>query len=174
MNQHIPNAITLLNLSLGSLSIVYTIGHDFRTAAILILLAMIMDGMDGRVARKLQVSSELGKQLDSLSDLVSFGVAPAVLVLTMVTGQTRVNPIIITTASVVFILCGAYRLARFNVLNISEYFVGLPITIAGSLVALIALASMLHIGIALTPITWIVILAALAFFMVSRFTIPKV
>ncbi|MGE5397781.1 MAG: CDP-diacylglycerol--serine O-phosphatidyltransferase [Chitinophagales bacterium] len=167
---YVPNIVTLLNLTLGALSIIYTIGNDYRTAAILILAAVIMDGMDGRVARKLNVSSEFGKELDSLCDLVSFGVAPSVLVWAM-------NPLlgiaygrlITILVSLMFILCGAYRLARFNVINLKDSFVGVPITFAGGLIGLLCLvwpgasAWVFYIGL--------IVLSGL---MVSKISIPKI
>jgi CDP-diacylglycerol--serine O-phosphatidyltransferase len=90
-----------------------------------------MDGLDGRVARMLGISSEMGKELDSLCDLVSFGVAPALLLYAQVLYAFPYALGLI--AAIFYIMCGAFRLARFNVLNISGYFVGIPITLAGAL-----------------------------------------
>src|SRR5690554_4906942 len=76
----IPNAVTLANLLLGIISLIYTMDQNYQIAATAILLSMVLDGMDGKIARKLDVTSSFGKELDSLCDLVSFGVAPALLV----------------------------------------------------------------------------------------------
>ena len=75
--KHIPNALTLSNLGLGVLSIVCSMNHEVLWASTFIALATIPDFLDGLVARLLQVSSDVGKDLDSLADLVSFGVAPS-------------------------------------------------------------------------------------------------
>ena len=76
----IANIIILSNITFGTLSLLHSIRGHYTTAAAFILIVVFLDGMDGRVARRLSVSSELGKQLDSLCDLVFFGVAPAFLI----------------------------------------------------------------------------------------------
>src|SRR5690554_6966042 len=75
----IPSIITLANLFFGFLAIIWTMNGDYQVAAIFILLSVLMDGMDGKVARRLAVTSEFGRELDSLCDVVSFGIAPAAL-----------------------------------------------------------------------------------------------
>jgi CDP-diacylglycerol--serine O-phosphatidyltransferase len=166
LNKSYANTITLLNIIFGTLSLISTMRGDFNTAAIFILLAVLMDGLDGKVARRLDIMSQLGKELDSLCDLVSFGVAPALLIYAQV-----LDPYIFSLgviAAVLYIVCGAFRLARFNVLNISDYFVGIPITMAGAIVAVISLLA------AWLPSTLILaILLLLAIMMVSNFKVPK-
>lgn len=76
----IPNIFTFINLSCGVFSLLSTFEKQYVLASIFILIAGLVDRYDGRVARFLQVSSDLGKELDSLADLVSFGVAPSVLI----------------------------------------------------------------------------------------------
>jgi len=136
VNRSWANTITLINIVFGSLSLVSTINNDYYNAAILILLAVIMDGLDGRIARRLGIISEMGKELDSLCDLVSFGVAPALLIYsqTLVAFPYEIGLI----AAILYIMCGALRLARFNVMNIKDYFVGVPITLAGALMAVVS------------------------------------
>jgi len=137
LNKSIANSITLLNAMFGSLSLIYTLNGNYKIAAICILLAVVMDGMDGRIARRLDIISELGKQLDSLCDLVSFGVAPALLLYAQVMNNFSYD--IGTLLFLFFILCGAFRLARFNILNLTHYFLGIPITFAGAIMALVSL-----------------------------------
>ncbi len=84
VTKRFANFITFLNIMFGSTAILYTINGNYKLAALLILAAVVMDGLDGRVARRLQTSSDLGKELDSLCDIVSFGVAPAVLLYSQV------------------------------------------------------------------------------------------
>lgn len=162
----IPSIFTLGNLFFGFLSILWTISGDYQVAAGLIILSVLMDSMDGKVARKLSVSSDFGRELDSLCDVVSFGVAPAVLTFKVILeGHLGFWGILIAAA---FALCGAVRLARFNVLNISTHFVGVPITFAGGLMALLVL---LHKSLpwVIFPIT----MAMLAYLMVSTLKVPK-
>ncbi len=84
VTKRFANCITILNIVFGSTSIIYTMSQDYKTAALLILMAVLMDSLDGKVARRLQTSSDLGRELDSLCDMVSFGVAPAVLLYSQV------------------------------------------------------------------------------------------
>lgn len=161
----IPNAITLANLLLGVVSLVYTMNQQYPIAATAILLAMVLDGMDGKVARKLDVTSNFGKELDSLCDLVSFGVAPAILVYSSSLQNMGHIGLLI---AVNFALCGAVRLARFNVLNISTHFIGVPITFAGSLMALAILLSN-----KLPLIVFPILTLLLSYLMVSNLKVPK-
>lgn len=162
----IPSLFTLANLLFGFLSLALTMENKFQLAAGLILLSALMDSMDGKVARKLSVSSDFGYELDSLSDLVSFGVAPAILTYRAFL-QDQLGYWGLALAAI-FTLCGAIRLARFNVLHISDYFVGVPITFAGGFMALILLFQ----G-TLPWSVYAICLAILAFLMVSTFKVPK-
>jgi CDP-diacylglycerol--serine O-phosphatidyltransferase len=162
----IPNMFTLANLFFGFLALTFTLDGKVSLAAGMILLSVLLDSLDGKVARKFSVSSDFGKQLDSLCDLVSFGVAPALLVYKVFL-QEHLGYYGILIAAV-FTLCGAVRLARFNVLDISTYFVGVPITFAGGLMALLMLFYKL--------IPWVyypIILIVLAILMVGTFRVPK-
>ncbi len=157
--------ITSLNLLAGIAALLYTLDSNYFMGAIMVLVAVVMDGLDGKVARWLGSSSELGKQLDSLSDLVSFGVAPMVL---MFAWQLHVLGIVGILITMLFPLCGAIRLARFNIMNISGYFVGLPITMGGALVALLVLFAE-----NLPVMVLALIVLIIAFFMVSTIKFPK-
>lgn len=161
----IPSIFTLANLLLGIVSLIFTMEDEFQIAAGMILFAMVLDGMDGRLARRLDAASPFGKELDSLADLVSFGVSPAILVYAAKMKSFGYIGLIVCIA---FALCGAIRLARFNVLNISTYFVGIPITAAGSLVALAVL-----VGNRLPDMIYPVLMVLLAYLMVSNIKIPK-
>lgn len=110
--QLIPNMVTLAGMSLGITSIRYAMEGRFSTAAFLILMAAVFDGLDGLLARRLRASSDMGAQLDSLADFISFGAAPALLVyhfhLSSLPGAGWVFALLFAAAS-------ALRLARFNV-----------------------------------------------------------
>jgi len=134
----LPNALTSGNLICGLLSIMLVWQDKYLPAAWLILAAMLFDFMDGKVARMLGGSSEFGKELDSLADVVSFGVAPAFLIYATYLFYYGVVGALVASSFVVF---GALRLARFNIQNISEYFIGLPIPSGGGLLAGIVLSN---------------------------------
>jgi CDP-diacylglycerol--serine O-phosphatidyltransferase len=134
----LPNIFTIGNLFLGIVSIIFVFNNEPEIAAMLVIVAMLTDGLDGRVARALNVTSEFGKELDSLSDVISFGVAPAFIVYSVAFQDFNSPAAWIATA--VFPICGALRLARFNVISgIPGYFIGLPIPAAGGVLATMAL-----------------------------------
>lgn len=162
----LPSMITSVNLLVGMAAMVYTLNGNYRLGAVMVLVAAVLDGLDGKVARRTGTSSDFGKQLDSLSDLVSFGVAPAILVLAWQLDKLGTPGIL---AAMIFTLCGALRLARFNVMNISDYFVGIPITLAGSLIALLVL-----VGGGLSVIVLALLVVFVALLMVSRIRFPKI
>jgi CDP-diacylglycerol--serine O-phosphatidyltransferase len=123
----IPSMFTCGNMSFGILSMFASINDDFIKAAWFLVAALACDIVDGRVARMTKTTSNFGMQLDSLSDLVSFGIAPAVMMYMLV--LNTMNSIGVAIA-VLYALCCALRLARFNVLaqtgEIHKHFVGLP------------------------------------------------
>ncbi|MCT4620012.1 MAG: CDP-diacylglycerol--serine O-phosphatidyltransferase [Marinisporobacter sp.] len=136
--KQIPNMFTLFNLTLGILAILSIFNEGYVLSATLIIIAGMMDRMDGKLARKLDVVSEFGKELDSLCDLISFGVAPALLMWHLNLMETGDIGIIVT---LVFVLCGTVRLARYNIMEFEGVYMGIPITLCGGLVAVISLYS---------------------------------
>jgi len=135
----LPNMLTVSNLFLGIVAIILAFqGNEYVDyAAITVIIGMLMDGLDGRVARMLNAQSEFGKELDSLSDVITFGVAPAFIMYVVTLQHMAIIGIIITA---IFPICGALRLARFNVqAGTPGYFIGLPITAAGGVLATLAL-----------------------------------
>jgi len=118
---------TIGNFACGLVSIFFALQGEIGISALLILAAVAFDFIDGRIARCLKQQNEFGKQLDSLSDVVSFGVAPAVFGYAQ--GLTSWYAVIILVA---FASCGMLRLARFNISN-SKGFIGVPITVNGVL-----------------------------------------
>jgi CDP-diacylglycerol--serine O-phosphatidyltransferase len=122
----LPSVFTAGNLFCGFLAIYFATVKQFETASWLILIAMVFDIMDGRVARLTKGTSEFGAEFDSIADVVSFGVAPAILILyAFFPGEDVFLQGM--TAAFVYLLCGALRLARFNVSSASENFSGIPI-----------------------------------------------
>lgn len=123
-----PSIFTTGNLCSGFASVLLAFRGEFTWAAALIALCILLDICDGAVARAIGATSPFGVQLDSMADLISFGVAPAVLVHTWV--LTDSNPALAWGAGFFWLACAAFRLARFNVtvdpLADKRYFVGLP------------------------------------------------
>ena len=133
----LPSLFTLGNLFMGFWSIIRSIGGEYAGAAQLIGLAAVFDMLDGRIARLTGTASEFGGELDSLADVISFGVAPALLAYQWSFGSI---PRIGWLTAFFFLVCGALRLARFNVQSHTDarYFVGLPIPAAAGQVATLA------------------------------------
>lgn len=165
--KQVANIVTLSNLVLGMLALFQVMAGQYELGVFLVLIAMVLDGADGKLALKLNTQSEMGKQLDSLCDLVSFGVVPALIVYKVALSNLGYWGI---AAAILFPIAGAYRLARFNIASSSSSsFSGLPITIAGGVLAAFSLHAYLYESL-LTPF----FVAALAFLMVSRIEYPAI
>jgi len=160
-----PDLFTILNISLGFAAILLI--HEsqsqdtIKLAVLLIIIAAVADGLDGFVARRTG-SGPLGANLDSLADLISFGAAPAFLVVGAFSPPMHIWP-----AAIIFLICGALRLARFNISNKSDQlFEGLPIPAAG-----MALSASVLLGRPGLAVTLMLILALL---MISSIPYPKI
>lgn len=174
-----PNMITLGNLSLGMLAVLLVVnaapGNDSLVkASFLVMFAALTDRFDGKVARRLNAVSDLGKELDSLADLVSFGIAPTVIAWKMC--LSTLGPVG-AVICILYPIAGAYRLARYNSTEFDNVYTGVPITIAGALMSLINLANsfvLLKHRFTLTyTIVTAVLILILAFLMVSRIRVEK-
>lgn len=161
----LPNLCTGANLLLGVLAVAAVYNHNFEISVVFIILAAVMDRFDGLLARRFNTSSAFGRELDSLADLVSFGVAPSVLLYGKV---IEVWPYAGLACFVFFTLCGAYRLARYNIsAGATKYFQGVPITIGGAILAVIVI---LIPNLAVMLASSVII----ALLMISTIRIPKV
>lgn len=140
ITKYIPNITTLANMSVGLLSISMLVNgkfNMFRTlVSTLILLSAALDCLDGKLARALNSTSLLGKQLDSFADIISFGVTPAMIMLSFVDTYHPIRFLIVYIFTLFYVICGVIRLARFNINDYEKYFVGLPITIGGVILSL--------------------------------------
>lgn len=132
-----PNLITAGNMFLGYLSITESIKGNFSTAIWFIILAMVCDGLDGKTARKLDAFSEFGKEFDSFCDAISFGLAPSMLVYSILMTKVPTNSFILPI-SFLYALCGVMRLVKFNIINVASSekgdFSGMPIPNAAAMV----------------------------------------
>jgi CDP-diacylglycerol---serine O-phosphatidyltransferase len=165
----LPSLFTTGNLFLGFWAIVRTIHGQYAEAAPLIFWAILLDVLDGRIARLTGTTSEFGAELDSLADVVSFGVAPALLAYSWGFGAL---PRVGWLVAFLFVVCGALRLARFNVQKSSvdgRYFVGLPIPAAAAPVAALVNVSPAPVDEKAQAVVWLALLIVLSFLMVSTF-----
>jgi CDP-diacylglycerol--serine O-phosphatidyltransferase len=165
----LPNLFTTGNLFCGFWAIISVFQEKFFFAAVAILLASAFDILDGKVARLSGATSKFGVQYDSLADLVSFGIAPAVLAFSW---ALRPYGRFGWLAAFLFVVCGALRLARFNVQSTSgeiKYFKGLPIPAAASMIALTILLYLRLIETGwVKDIIILIMIWVLAFLMVSN------
>lgn len=162
----LANTLTLTNISLGAFAIIHTIKGNLELSLLLIFIAALADRLDGMAARKFQIESELGKQLDSMSDIISFGVAPALLIYQAGLGSLGASGAFCT---VLYIVCGAFRLARFNITESSSYFTGLPITAAGCILTFSYLGNNYF-----SPLVYLFLLVLLSFLMIGNFRWKKI
>ncbi len=162
----LPNLFTTVNLAAGFYSILLAKDGKWLYAAWVIMLAVLFDNLDGKVARLTHTESQFGVEYDSLSDLVSFGVAPAFLVYTFVLKDFGRLGII---ASFLFLICGALRLARFNVQTTQkEFFIGLPIPGGAAVVSSIILLFLKYnINSQRFDVIFLITMYTLAFLMIS-------
>jgi CDP-diacylglycerol--serine O-phosphatidyltransferase len=132
----VPNAVTIGSLFCGFLAVIYSTSARFEKASLAIGLAILLDGLDGRVARRLNATSKFGVEFDSFSDLISFGVAPAMLMYEWCFQPQMKADEFGVFVGFVYIVCAASRLARFNISDSDlKGFTGLPTPGAAALVA---------------------------------------
>lgn len=183
--KHIPNFITSLNLAAGFIAIIFAANGDLLTASWLILAAMILDFLDGFSARLLKAYSAIGKELDSLADVVSFGVAPGLIIYQLLNDSLSLYaPMIVNSdglkASLILIIpvimpvCAALRLAIFNIdTTQSTTFKGLPTPANALAVISVIIAghyshSVIFSSFTGSPLLLIVFTVILSLMMVSR------
>ncbi len=133
VKNYIPNILTLGNLLCGTIATIYAIYEDFNSAAVFVLIGILLDFFDGFVARLLKVSGDLGKQLDSLADMVTSGVVPGLIMFQLINANSEIiginNEFLLNDSlfGLVLTLGACYRLAKFNLdTRQSDSFIGLP------------------------------------------------
>jgi len=152
---------TLLNVIFGLTSIFFVIRENYKFAVILLFLAVVADFVDGKVAVKLKQQNTFGRELDSLADTISFGVAPAIF------GFMLIQTPLAVAAIAIFLFCGVLRLARYNIMHVKESFEGMPITLNGIIVPAVYL---FHVPVNFYPYIYII----LGVLMVSSFSFKKI
>ena len=165
----LPNLLTTANLFSGFYAVLSIFNADYVLAAIAILVATIFDSVDGKAARLARATTRFGLEYDSLADVISFGVAPGLLIYTWaLSAYGRLGWV----AAFLYLVCGAMRLARFNAQApgaAGNYFFGLPIPAAAGLLASIILLDhhILRLGQEIRPVLILALTYLLAFLMVS-------
>lgn len=153
IRKHIPNFITCLNVVSGTLAVVFAVKGELTFSVIFIFIAALFDFLDGMAARLLKAYSPLGKELDSLADMISFGVAPGMLMMVMLENalfganvraesyaQLSVYEIICIASSLMIPVFSALRLAKFNIdTRQTDSFIGLPTPASAIFIAALAL-----------------------------------
>jgi len=167
----LPDLVTLINALLGFTAVLMMVQSPLNVcyASILIVLAVIADGLDGAIARSMEYGV-LGENLDSLADMISFGLAPAVIAYAILAPQYH-NMICVVGGA--FLACGILRLARFNAISAKDGFVGLPITTSGLAVVLYVLV-FYDMGWLLFSHGLLALMSILALLMISRVYYPKI
>ncbi len=166
----LPDLISILNALFGLTAMLMVLsGWGVLHASVLILMAAVMDGLDGVIARKIEYG-EFGVQLDSFADLISFGCAPAVIAYVSNPTYSYIAPALAGS----YVICGMLRLARFNVMNVRrgvEGFEGLPITAGGVCMASVLIMQTFNPGL-----YWLtlIMLAVLSVLMISSLPYPKI
>ena len=168
----LPSLFTTGNVFCGFYAFISVMNENFYFAGVAIVVAIIFDALDGRIARMTHTTSEFGVQYDSLADVISFGMAPALLAYAWVLKPFgRLGWL----AAFLFLLCGALRLARFNVTKpdkSGDSFIGLPIPAAAAVIASIVIAFEDLFKTRLDPTIMVAVVYLLAFLMVSNVKYP--
>ena len=168
----LPSLFTTGNVFCGFYAFVAVLNEQFYFAAWAIVAGMVFDGLDGRIARLTKTTSAFGEQYDSLADIITFGMAPALLAYSWVLKPFgRLG----WMAAFLFLLCAALRLARFNVTKPeirSEHFIGLPSPASAVVIASIVIAFEDLFATRMNPFIMVMVVYALAFLMVSNIKYP--
>ena len=170
----LPNMLTLIGVCIGLTSIRFALDGRFEFAVVAIILAAVIDGLDGRIARLIKGTSKVGKELDSLTDMISFGVAPAfIMYFWKLNTLGRFGWLV----CLIYVICVALRLARFNVNSSQEpswrdnFFEGVPSPAGGILVLTPLIFSMTNFEF--TPINYDIVVPiffiATSFLLISKF-----
>ncbi|MCM8796735.1 MAG: CDP-diacylglycerol--serine O-phosphatidyltransferase [Candidatus Omnitrophica bacterium] len=165
------NLTSIIGLFCGFISIVFSIEGHFTLASWAILFAVVFDGLDGQIARRNPAPSEFGKELDSLIDVVSFGIAPAILGYLFIYRRFYLAAIF---ALFLYLFCSVMRLARYNVTpkeKITKYFYGLPTTASGGVLASFILIYRNKVGTEIfefAPTLFLMIVIVLSLLMISH------
>ncbi|MGG3195386.1 CDP-diacylglycerol--serine O-phosphatidyltransferase [Priestia aryabhattai] len=160
---YIPNMITIVNLICGLLAIYSLLVQDIYSAATLIFIGLFFDFFDGMIARKLNAVSDIGRELDSMADLVTFGVAPSIFAYCTCLYKLSIIGVL---CMLIYNICSLFRLAKFNVKQSTlSTFIGMPTPLAG--ICLVTLSAMHN------QILLVVGIGVISYLMVSNIKFPQ-
>ncbi|MCX7661677.1 MAG: CDP-diacylglycerol--serine O-phosphatidyltransferase [Candidatus Omnitrophica bacterium] len=169
MKRHLANFFTILSLFAGFLSIVLSLEEHFTFACWFIFISVILDGLDGQIARINLTANDLGKELDSLVDVVSFGLAPSILGYTFIYREFYLGAVL---GLFFYLLCSTWRLARYNVTPMDKdkifYFYGLPTTASGASLASFVLIYRKKESLGYLPYLFLFLVIILGILMISK------
>lgn len=168
----LPSLFTTGNIFCGFYAFIAVSNGEFYFAAWALILAVVFDGLDGRIARLTKTTSKFGVEFDSLADIISFGMAPAFMVYVW---ELKPFGRVGWMAAFLFLICSALRLARFNAMDPnfkSDHFIGLPTPASASAIATIVIFSESGLLAPLPPIFLVIVVYVLAFLMVSNIKYP--
>jgi len=176
----LANLLSILSLFCGFISVILSLENHFTFAAWAIILSAVFDGLDGQVARLNPIPSEFGKELDSLVDVVAFGIAPSILGYVFIYKEFQA---LATVSLFIYLVCSVWRLAKYNITpkgEMSFNFIGLPTTASGGMLASFILIYRRKENMMIpefvprilspefTPVIFFVLVSALALLMISR------
>lgn len=167
----LANFVTVLSLVFGFLSIILSLERHFTFASWAIIISVILDGLDGQIARSTQSKSDFGKELDSLVDVISFGIAPSILGYIFIYRQFFFWA---TLALFLYLFCSVIRLAKYNITpkgKLTNYFWGLPTTASGGMLASFILwfrDKQINMLLNFAPFIFLFLVLGLSILMVSR------
>lgn len=178
--ENIPNICSISNACCGILAILITIQHKDKItvniACIFIVFGGFLDFIDGKIARKFDVMSEIGKQLDSFADLITFAVAPICVFLSMHCEYRHIHIVEVLIATF-YVACAMYRLARYNVTDCKGYFEGLPTTACGAIMSVYIFTSNMlvdkWINNGVYTLFSFIFICILGFLMISKFRVNR-
>lgn len=183
ITKHIPNICTFLNAFCGILATLISVCYKSMTVVIvcciLIAIGGFFDTIDGFLARRLKVTSLMGKQLDSFADIITFGIAPITVFLCVYhLGMDRQMGVVEILLGSIYISCGIFRLARYNIGSYTDHFEGLPITACGILMSIYVLLSVVFLdfwrGHYIYMIVSFLFVVILSIAMVSSFKVKRI
>ncbi|MEW6101237.1 MAG: CDP-diacylglycerol--serine O-phosphatidyltransferase [Candidatus Omnitrophota bacterium] len=161
------NLFTAISLASAFISIIFSLESHFTFACWAIIISVIIDGLDGQLARRYSLTSEFGKELDSLVDVVAFGVAPSILGYIFVYRHFHLYAIL---SLFIYLSCSVMRLAKYNITpkeNLKVFFYGLPTTVSGGVLASFILIYRKYTQLP-PPALFLIMVLCLSFLMVSR------
>ena len=172
MKKNIANLLSIVNAICGLIAIIILMidSSNVAFASLLIIVGGMIDFLDGKVANHLNIASVFGKQMDSFADIITFGVAPIIVVISKFHDyffHQRI-PVIVLAILIIYVISGIIRLAKFNISSERTYFIGLPSTISGMIIAFVVST------LSLSIIQVSVIILILALLMNSNYKVKKI